>query len=243
MRLCWGISLSASHAQNRKLQDSFSRESIEAQQQNLSKVSRFPIMRFEAPLEEAFEEFQKEEYDFLILDVMMPQKDGFTLASEIRQDDKHTPILFLTAKSMKEDTLEGFNAGGDDYMTKPFSMEELLARIQAILRRSSPLPDDYEDVQFTIGSYSFDYRKQKLTASGVEVKLTTKENELMYLLCKNKNGVMERGYALKAVWGEDNYFNGRSMDVYVAKLRKHLKDDPAVEIINIHGKGFKLLAP
>jgi DNA-binding response OmpR family regulator len=122
-------------------------------------------------------------------------------------------------------------------------MEELLVRIQAILRRTAALPEGNEDVQFTIGAYSFDYQKQKLTSPGFEVKLTTKENELMYLLCKNKNGIMERGYALKAIWGDDNYFNGRSMDVYIAKLRKHLKNDEAVEIINIHGKGFKLLAP
>jgi DNA-binding response OmpR family regulator len=128
-------------------------------------------------------------------------------------------------------------------MTKPFSMEELLARMQAILRRTAALPDGTEDVQFAIGAYAFDYQKQKLTSPGFEVKLTTKENELMYLLCKNKNGIMERGYALKAIWGDDNYFNGRSMDVYIAKLRKHLKNDPAVEIFNIHGKGFKLLAP
>jgi DNA-binding response OmpR family regulator len=192
---------------------------------------------------EGLKMFRRSTYDFLILDVMMPQKDGFTLATEIRQDDKHTPILFLTAKSMKEDTLEGFKAGGDDYMTKPFSMEELLVRIQAILRRTAALPEGTEDVQFSIGAYAFDYQKQKLTSPGFEVKLTTKENELMYLLCKNKNGIMERGYALKAIWGDDNYFNGRSMDVYIAKLRKHLKNDPAVEIINIHGKGFKLLAP
>jgi len=191
---------------------------------------------------EGLKEYRRSSFDFLILDVMMPQKDGFTLASEIREEDKHTPILFLTAKSMKEDTLEGFKAGGDDYMTKPFSMEELLARINAILRRSAALPDDDEEVQFQVGNYTFDYHKQRLISGGFEVKLTTKEKELMYLLCKNKNGVMERGYALKAIWGDDNYFNGRSMDVYIAKLRKHLKNDPAVEIINIHGKGFKLLA-
>ena len=191
---------------------------------------------------EGLKAYRRSSFDFLILDVMMPQKDGFTLASEIREEDKHTPILFLTAKSMKEDTLEGFKAGGDDYMTKPFSMEELLARINAILRRSAALPDVDEEVQFHVGNYTFDYHKQRLITGGFEVKLTTKENELMYLLCKNKNGVMERGYALKAIWGDDNYFNGRSMDVYIAKLRKHLKNDPAVEIINIHGKGFKLLA-
>jgi len=187
--------------------------------------------------------YKRNSYDFLILDVMMPQKDGFTLAQEIRQEDKHTPILFLTAKSMKEDTLEGFKAGGDDYITKPFSMDELVARMNAILRRTSALPETGEEaVHYTIGRYEFDYNKQKLALGSDEIKLTTKENELMYLLCKNKNGVMERSYALKAIWGDDNYFNGRSMDVYIAKLRKHLKEDPTVEIINIHGRGFKLLA-
>jgi two-component system OmpR family response regulator len=188
--------------------------------------------------------YKRGSYDFLVLDVMMPQKDGFTLAQEIRQEDKHTPILFLTAKSMKEDTLEGFKAGGDDYLTKPFSMEELMARMNAIIRRTSALPETADDaVQYSIGKYAFDYNKQKLALDDQEIKLTTKENELMYLLCKNKNGVMERSYALKAIWGDDNYFNGRSMDVYIAKLRKHLKEDSAVEIINIHGRGFKLLAP
>jgi DNA-binding response OmpR family regulator len=183
-------------------------------------------------------------YDFFILDVMMPVKDGFTLAREIRQEDKHTPILFLTAKSMKEDTLQGFEAGADDYMTKPFSMEELMVRMNAILRRTAALPEvDDEAQEFEIGTYHFDYNKQRLVSpTGEESKLTTKENELLYLLCKNKNGVMERSFALKAIWGDDNYFNGRSMDVYIAKLRKHLKEDPKVEIINIHGRGFKLLA-
>lgn len=188
--------------------------------------------------------FKRSSYDFILLDVMMPLKDGFTLAKEIREEDKHTPILFLTAKSMKEDALEGFRSGGDDYITKPFSMEELLARMTAILRRTSALPDDSnETVQYSIGKYHFDYNKQKLSLDETEVKLTTKENELLYLLCKNKNNVMERSYALKAIWGDDNYFNGRSMDVYIAKLRKHLKLDASVEILNIHGRGFKLLAP
>jgi two-component system, OmpR family, response regulator len=187
--------------------------------------------------------YKRNTYEFLILDVMMPLKDGFTLAQEIRQEDKHTPILFLTAKSMKEDTLEGFKAGADDYMTKPFSMEELLVRMNAILRRSNALPSNDGDVlTYTVGRYNFDYQTQKLTIDGSDIKLTTKENELLYLLCKNKNGVMERSYALKAIWGEDSYFNGRSMDVYIAKLRKHLKEDPTVEILNIHGRGFKLLA-
>lgn len=187
--------------------------------------------------------FRKNSYNFVILDVMMPVKDGFTLAAEIRTEDKHVPILFLTAKGMKEDTLEGFKAGADDYMTKPFSMEELLVRMNAILRRSAALPEEGEEVKdFAVGQYHFDYNKQRLVFNDLEIKLTTKENELLYLLCKNKNGIMERTFALKAIWGEDNYFNGRSMDVYVAKLRKHLKEDPSVEILNIHGRGFKLIA-
>jgi two-component system, OmpR family, response regulator len=186
--------------------------------------------------------YKRSPYDFIILDVMMPIKDGFTLATEIRHDDKHVPILFLTAKSMKEDTLAGFSVGGDDYMTKPFSMEELLARMNAILRRSNALPEHAEQaIEHEIGLYRFDYNKQRLLKGSSEIKLTTKENELLYLLCQNKNGIMERSYALKNIWGDDNYFNGRSMDVYIAKLRKHLGEDPSLEILNIHGKGFKLI--
>ncbi len=192
--------------------------------------------------EKGLKEFKRKSFDFLILDVMMPIKDGFTLAKDVRQIDKHVPILFLTAKSMKEDTVTGFNAGADDYMTKPFSMEELLLRVNAILRRSSALPAEESKVDIIkIGNFLFDYNAQKLDINGERLKLTTKENELLYLLSKNKNGILERNYALKAVWGDDNYFNGRSMDVYIAKLRKLLKKDPNVQIINIHGKGFKLL--
>lgn len=187
-------------------------------------------------------EFKRKSFDFLILDVMMPIKDGFTLAKEVREIDKQVPILFLTAKAMKEDTVTGFNAGADDYMTKPFSMEELLLRINAILRRSSALPNDDAKIEIiNIGQFSFDYNAQRLEINNEKLKLTTKENELLYLLSKHKNGILERNYALKAVWGDDNYFNGRSMDVYIAKLRKLLKKDPNVQIINIHGKGFKLL--
>lgn len=192
---------------------------------------------------EGLKMFKRQTFDFLILDVMMPVKDGFTLAEEVREMNRHVPILFLTAKSMKEDTLKGFKAGGDDYMTKPFSMEELLVRINAILRRSAALPEQGDEpVSFDIGKFQFDYNTQKLSDNGESVKLTTKENELLYLLCKHKNGVLERQFALKAIWGDDNYFNGRSMDVYIAKLRKHLKADDQVEIINVHGRGFKLLA-
>jgi two-component system, OmpR family, response regulator len=189
--------------------------------------------------QKGYDTFVKGNFDFLILDVMMPVKDGFTLAEEIRGIDKKVPILFLTAKSLKDDTLKGFSVGADDYMTKPFSMEELLVRMQAILRRTG---EDEEETlgEFQIGKYYFNYNEQSLKLGEDIQKLTTKENELLKLLCKNINGVLERNHALKAVWGDDNYFNGRSMDVYIAKLRKYLGEDPNVEIVNVHGKGFKL---
>ncbi len=190
--------------------------------------------------EEGYEAFVKGSFQFLILDVMMPVKDGFTLAEEIRGIDKDVPILFLTAKSMKEDTLKGFGVGADDYMTKPFSMEELMARINAILRRTNS-GDDNENSSYNIGLFEFKPTERKLFLNGESTKLTTKENDLLLLLCKNKNGILERNHALKAVWGDDNYFNGRSMDVYIAKLRKYLRPDEKIEIINVHGKGFKLL--
>lgn len=190
--------------------------------------------------QEGYDLFKAQSFNFLILDVMMPIKDGFTLAKEIRQIDTEVPVLFLTAKSMKEDTLNGFKAGADDYMTKPFSMEELIARMQAILRRTGNNQLE-EQTNYTIGAFSFDKAKQQLVIGDKTTKLTTKENDLLYLLCKNMNGVLEREAALKFIWGDDNYFNGRSMDVYIAKLRKYLKEDPAIELINVHGRGFKLL--
>jgi two-component system, OmpR family, response regulator len=186
--------------------------------------------------------FFKGQFDLLLLDVMMPVKDGITLAKEIRVVDRNIPIIFLTAKSMKEDTIEGFNAGADDYITKPFSMEELLARVTAVLRRTNKMrATEGDESTFKIGSYQFDSEKQILQHSGIEQKLTTKESQLLRLLCIHKNDVLDRTFALKSIWHDDNYFNGRSMDVYIAKLRKYLKDDSKVEIINIHGKGFKLL--
>ncbi len=189
---------------------------------------------------DGYQSFIDETFDFLILDVMMPFKDGFTLAKEIRGIDRDIPILFLTAKSLNEDTLKGFESGADDYMTKPFSMEELLARINAIIRRTKGIPS--KDIPiYQIGNYSFDTKLQKLMVDNDEQKLTTKETDLLKLLCKNKNMTLERNDALKAVWGDDNYFNGRSMDVYITKLRKYLKKDPNIQIINVHGKGFKLL--
>lgn len=186
--------------------------------------------------------FFKGAYDLLLLDVMMPIKDGLTLAKEIRLADKNVPIIFLTAKSMKEDTIEGFNAGADDYVTKPFEMEELLARVNAVLRRTNKgRSSDSEEVNFKIGAYQFNSEKQVLQHNGIEQKLTTKESQLLRLLCIHQNDVLDRVFALKYIWSEDSYFNGRSMDVYIAKLRKYLKDDSKIEIINIHGKGFKLL--
>ncbi len=185
--------------------------------------------------------FSQQTFDFIILDVMMPLKDGFTLAREIRNVNKDIPILFLTAKSMKEDTLKGFEIGADDYMTKPFSMEELLVRIHAILRRTGNHQEEEETQEYQIGRYHFNYLNQRLSIEGDEIKLTTKENELLNLLCKSLNGVMERNFALNAIWGDDDYFKGRSMDVYIAKLRKHLSKDPNIEIVNVHGRGFKLL--
>jgi two-component system, OmpR family, response regulator len=183
-------------------------------------------------------------YDMLILDVMMPLKDGFTLAREIREKDPLVPIVFLTAKSMKQDTLEGFKAGADDYLTKPFSMEELMLRTQAVLRRTrGAQPREVEPDEYVLGASRFDPRKQLLSTPTGERRLTTKESELLRLLCAHRNDVLERGHALREVWGNDSYFSGRSMDVYIAKLRKYLRDDPAVEIINVHGKGFRLISP
>lgn len=190
--------------------------------------------------EKAFRYFEQFHYDICLLDVMMPVKDGFTLASEIRMVNRDIPIIFLTAKSMKEDVLEGFSLGADDYLTKPFSMEELLFRIEAILRRTKGARSGETNV-WKIGSFTFDANKQKLTGTGTEQKLTTKESELLILLCNNINKVLERNFTLKAIWIDDNYFNARSMDVYITKLRKYLKADPNVQIINVHGKGYKLV--
>jgi DNA-binding response OmpR family regulator len=188
----------------------------------------------------ALEKFNDGNYDFLVLDVMMPEMDGFTVAQEVREVDKNVPILFLTAKSMKEDKLKGFSIGADDYLTKPFSMEELVARIEAVLKRSG-FEGETEASAFEIGLFTFDSDKRLLVKDRIIQKLTTKESQLLKLLAKNKNEVLDRQAALRAIWGDDNYFNGRSMDVYIAKLRKMLKEDEAIEIMNIHGKGFKLI--
>lgn len=192
--------------------------------------------------QEGWEAYNKESFDLLVLDVMMPIKDGFALAREIREKDQETPIIFLTAKSMKQDTIQGFESGGDDYLTKPFSMEELLLRISAVLKRTKGVEVKEEALEVQrIGSFTFDPRKQLLTQGEEERKLTTKESELLRLLCAHRNDLLKRSDALKEIWGDDNYFNGRSMDVYIAKLRKYLRPDPNVEIMNIHGKGYRLL--
>jgi DNA-binding response OmpR family regulator len=190
--------------------------------------------------EAAFKGFQKNQYDLCIFDVMMPKKDGFSLAKDVRMINSEIPIIFLTAKNMKEDVIEGFRLGADDYMTKPFSMEELIFRIEAILRRTLGEGDNTQ-VIFKLGRFTFDARKQTLSDATDSTKLTTKESELLRLLCVHANKVLERNYALKTIWVDDNYFNARSMDVYITKLRKHLKDEEGIEIINIHGKGYKLI--
>lgn len=185
--------------------------------------------------------FKKEEFDFCIIDVMMPVKDGFTLAKEIREINKDIPILFLTAKSMQEDKLKGFEIGADDYITKPFNMEELLARIKAISRRIDEKGSFGVDGIYEIGKLKLNYNHQILYTPGKEYKLTSKESELLKLLCDNVNKTVDRSTALIKIWHNDSYFNARSMDVYITKLRKYLKEDPSIEIMNVHGIGFKLI--
>lgn len=196
--------------------------------------------------DEALVKFKNHKFDLCIFDVMMPLKDGFTLAKEVRQINDHVPIIFLTAKSLKEDIIDGFKLGADDYITKPFSFEELLLRVQAVLRRTMSQAtttgtDANEQVEFTLGDYKFDYKHQTLIYKKESQKLTSKESELLRLLSIHMNNILERSFSLKAIWGDDSYFNARSMDVYIAKLRKYLSKDPRIEIINVHGKGFKMI--
>lgn len=185
--------------------------------------------------------FRDQEFELCILDIMMPKKDGFTVAKEIRQIDKQTPIIFLTAKSMKEDAIEGLKIGADDYVTKPFSMEELLLRIMAVLRRTNQ-SDQKLLSSFNFGGFTFNYDQQILSLGSEQQKLTSKESELLRLLCQNMNQTLDRSAALKAIWKDDSYFNARSMDVYIAKLRKYLKRDENIKILTIHGEGFKLVS-
>lgn len=182
-----------------------------------------------------------ENFDMCLLDVMMPKKDGFSLAKEIRLKDPEIPVIFLTAKAMKEDTIQGFKSGADDYITKPFSMEELLMRIAAIFRRVNKQEPESAPESYTIGTYIFDTVGLKLSLNELSTKLTTKESELLKLFCQNQNKPVSRSFALKLIWGDDSYFNARSMDVYITKLRKHLKGDENIKILNLHGEGFKLI--
>jgi DNA-binding response OmpR family regulator len=190
----------------------------------------------------ALKAFPTRSYSLCILDIMMPEMDGITLAREIRLTNKEIPIIFLTAKNQKEDIIGGFKSGADDYITKPFSMEELLYRIEAILRRTTSPVIPKNNESYTIGGYSFDALKQMLVYKDQTIKLTTKESELLELLCRHGNEILERNFALKTIWIDDNYFNARSMDVYITRLRKYLKKDPSVKILNIHGRGYKLIS-
>jgi len=192
--------------------------------------------------DQGWEAFKSAKYDLCLLDIMMPKRDGLTLAKDIRSLSADVPIIFLTALGMRENVLEGFRSGADDYITKPFSMEELVKRVEAILRRVRG-KRTRESTKYKIGRYTFDTQKQLLTIGEKQTKLTTKENELLALLCSHANEILKRNDALRTIWIDDNYFNARSMDVYITKLRKHLKDDDQVEIINIHGQGYKLIVP
>ncbi|GGH07605.1 response regulator transcription factor [Sphingobacterium alkalisoli] len=191
--------------------------------------------------DQALEQFRKERFDLCIFDVMMPKKDGFSLGKDVRKMDQTIPIIFATAKGMMEDKTQAFELGGDDYITKPFRVEELLLRIQALLKRVSKDKEEELADKFEIGNYFFDYTSQVVTYKGQQQKLSTKEAELLRLLCLKKNDVLTREEALVKIWHDDNYFTGRSMDVFLSKLRKYLKEDPNVEIVNVHGKGYKLL--
>lgn len=191
--------------------------------------------------EAAFTEFQKGEFDLCIFDVMMPKKDGFELAKDVRNTDKDIPIVFLTAKNLQEDVLNGFKEGGDDYIVKPFNSEELVYRIQSILKRSQQIRKKNQQREFTIGKFNFNYPLRILSFEDQEDKLSPKEAELLKMFAQHKNDVLPRSKALTEIWEEDNYFTARSMDVFITKLRKYLKRDENIEIVNIHGNGFQLL--
>lgn len=189
--------------------------------------------------EEALQVFKEGDFNFCIFDVMMPQMDGFTLSKEVKKLNKNIPVIFLTAKTTQKDVLEGFQIGADDYITKPFSMDELVLRIHAVFNRTSqnaPAP-----TSFKLGGFTFDAPRHLLVKGDERRKLTSKEADLLLLLCEHMNDTLERSVALQKVWCEDSYFNARSMDVYVTKLRKYFKDEPNVELVNVHGVGFKLI--
>ena len=185
--------------------------------------------------------FQREKFDLCLLDVMMPNMDGFTLAEEIRDVNPDVPLFFLSAKTMKDDIIQGYKLGADDYITKPFDSEVLLHKIKAILKRNEELHREEANAEYDLGKYHFNPRLRELTVEGKTQTLSPKENELLKMLSEYKNDLLSREIALKKIWGSDTYFNGRSMDVYIAKLRKYLKEDSALEIVNIHGNGFRLV--
>ena len=191
--------------------------------------------------EEGWNKFKKDKFDLCLLDVMMPKKDGFTLAKEIKKVQEGQPILFLTAKNQKEDVIDGLKIGADDYLTKPFSMEELLLRISAVLKRTKKGNEVTPLKTYTFGAFVLHYDQQYIEGPEGKHKLTSKENELIRLLASEVNKLVNRSHALKQIWGDDSYFNARSMDVYLSKIRKILKDDPKVQIITVHGEGFKLI--
>jgi two-component system OmpR family response regulator len=186
--------------------------------------------------------FQREKFDICLLDVMMPNMDGFTLAEEIRDINPDVPLFFLSAKTMKDDIIQGYKLGADDYITKPFDSEVLLLKIKAILKRNEELHKEEVNAEFDLGKYHFNPRLRELGFEGKLQTLSPKENELLKMLCEYKNDLLARDIALKKIWGSDTYFNGRSMDVYIAKLRKYLKEDSTIEIVNIHGNGFRLVS-
>ena len=186
--------------------------------------------------------FQREKIDMCLLDVMMPNMDGFAVAEEIRDINPDVPLFFLSAKTMKEDIIQGYKLGADDYITKPFDSEVLLLKIKAVLKRNEETHREEVNAEFDMGKYHFNPRLRELTIDGKINVLSPNENELLKMLCEHKNDLLTREAALKKIWGSDTYFNGRSMDVYIAKLRKYLKEDETIEIVNIHGNGFRLVA-
>lgn len=191
----------------------------------------------------AFEKFKNEKYDLVILDVMLPEMDGFTIAENIRKKDHQVPILFLTAKSLKEDRIQGLKLGGDDYLTKPFSIEELILKIEIFLRRSRVYEAPTEEKEIQVGIYVYMPLEYQLVLNEDARILTQRESELLSFLIKNKNKVIKRSAILESLWGEDDYFMGRSLDVFISRLRKYLADDPQIKIDNIHGIGFKFICP
>lgn len=191
--------------------------------------------------EEGLRTWREGSFDLLLVDIMMPKLDGFSFVESVRENDSQVPIIFLTAKSLKEDKIKGFQVGCDDYVTKPFSIEELLLRIEAVLKRTRRVGESTLTTVFQIGKYEFDHNRQILSATDSKRKLTSRESDLLLLMCRNMNKIVLREDALREIWQDDSFFAGRSMDVFVSKLRKYLHDDPRVEIVGVHGKGFRLV--